>query len=168
MLNRIFQRVSLALKILTRRRLDILDMLKADHLNVEMSYLLFRLSKDESEAQEMAQLIQDQLRKHTFAEENFFYPACENVPKLKKMIEEGYEEHKEIKLILDQLDTRWPASTELKGLIESLMAVVRHHVKEEEDEVFPQVRRLIGSAELQGITNQVHHAKEKRVLQKAA
>jgi hemerythrin superfamily protein len=168
MLNRILERSRLVIKLLTRRQMNILDMLEVDHISVEMSYLLFRLSKDPNEIRQIVRMIQDQVNKHALVEENFFYPACENIPELKKLISEAFEEHKQMKMILGQLAPDFEQKEQVKAQIESLMALVRHHVQEEENDLFPQVRKLMSSAELAEITSQVREARQRRTDRRAA
>ena len=93
--------------------------------------------------------IKELLSVHETIEEEIFYPALRDHPKTKDMALEGYEEHDVVDSIMGELaatpvdDETW--GPKAKVMIENL----RHHIEEEEEEMFPAARRVFDADELQ-------------------
>src|SRR6476620_7457109 len=103
MLKQVVQRTRFLIRVLTRRKLDVLDMLEADHIRVELLFLQWKLTRDTEGRQKIFETIQKELKFHAQIEENIFYPACEKVRQLKSKIGEANEEHHQFKLLLNEL-----------------------------------------------------------------
>ena len=92
--------------------------------------------------------IKELLAVHETIEEEIFYPALRAHPRTKDMALEGYEEHDVVDTIMGELadlppdDETW--GPKAKVMIENL----RHHIEEEEDEMFPAARRVFDDDEL--------------------
>lgn len=85
--------------------------------------------------------IKQELDVHTHIEEQIFYPfLLEHGDKeLKKIVREGIEEHGQVKDLLVELSDLDGNSPTFKAKLTVVMENVEHHVKEEEDEMFPMV-----------------------------
>jgi len=97
--------------------------------------------------------IEVELKAHTRIEEELFYPALLDATddvKDARMVAEGIEEHRaaDSKVIPD-LHKADPSSIAYSGEAKVLKDYIFHHLKEEEEEMFPRVRKLIGQTELQ-------------------
>jgi len=92
--------------------------------------------------------IQELLRVHEIIEEEIFYPGLRDHPKTKEIALEGYEEHDVVDSIMGELanlppdDETW--GPKAKVMIENL----RHHIEEEEKEMFPMARTVFDADEL--------------------
>ncbi len=169
MFTRVLERTRLTLKFLTRMKMDLTEMLEIDHMVIDLSYLLFKMTKDPREAAEIVEFMVRQLTRHSEVEEELFYPACQEISSLRDRIREGYEEHRQIKKHLGELRNAGDLPYEkLKAQVESLMAVVRHHVGEEEREVLPVARKSLQKSKMQELISQVVESKQRRLEKLAA
>ena len=135
--------------------MDAITLLREDHK------LLRKLSKELAESTERAvetrkkllKRLEAELAAHTTIEEELFYPAIldasDDVEDV-RMVAEGIEEHRaaDAKVIPDLHKTD-PSTIEYTGQLKVLKDYLFHHLEEEEEEMFPKVRELIGRAELQ-------------------
>ena len=92
--------------------------------------------------------IQELLRVHEIIEEEIFYPALRDHPKTKEIALEGYEEHDVVDLIMGELATL-PTDDQTWGPKAKVMTEnLRHHIEEEEKEMFPMARTVFDADEL--------------------
>jgi len=135
--------------------MDAITLLREDHK------LLRKLSKELAESTERAvetrkkllKRLEAELAAHTTIEEELFYPAILDASddvEDARMVAEGIEEHRaaDAKVIPDLHKTD-PSTIEYSGQLKVLKDYLFHHLKEEEEEMFPKVRELIGRKELQ-------------------
>ncbi len=145
--------------------MDALELLKQDHQKVKD---LFAQAEDAegNELEKLCEQIKTELETHAHIEETIFYPAMEKYEELKDMVEEAREEHREIKALLQEVSSD---GDELEAKLEELMETVEHHaVDEEEGEMFPKIRELVDSAELNRIGEQLQTAKSQHQPQRKA
>jgi len=96
---------------------------------------------------------------HEQMEEAVLYPALKEHAETKEIVLEAYEEHDVVDTILGELeqtpfdDETWHAK--LTVMRENLL----HHIQEEEDEMFGQVRRLFEKATLESLGEQMRTIK---------
>jgi len=148
---------------------DAITLLREDHK------LLRKLSEELAETTERAvetrkkllKRLEAELKAHTTIEEELFYPAILDATddvEDKRMVAEGIEEHRacDAKVIPDLHGTD-PSTVKYSGQLKVLKDYLFHHLKEEEEEMFPKVRELIGRAELQQLGEQML-ARKKELL----
>ncbi len=138
-------------------------MLKNDHKTVEKLFKQFEKT-DESDATTRRQLVDqmiEELSVHTAIEEQVFYPAVrEDVPDTNDTVLEGLEEHHIVKWTLAELQDMDPEHERFEPKVTVLMESVRHHVEEEEGELFPEVRKALGRKRLGQIGDTMEQAKQ--------
>ena len=102
---------------------------------------------------ELLQEIATELEAHTRIEEEIFYPAFRKAGEKSeddKMFFEAMEEHRAAgDLVLPDLLQTKVDSDQFSGRAKVLKELVDHHAKEEEKEMFPRARKLLGKAQLQ-------------------
>jgi len=143
--------------------MDALALLTADHNRVRGLFTRFQAAEEGGDVALMTRLAQHivtELQVHTRIEEELFYPSVRGKSEdLDDVIAEGIEEHHVAKTLIDEVealtaqDEAWRAK--MKVLIES----VEHHASEEEDEMFPQVRKAVDAATLQTLGEQLEELK---------
>jgi hemerythrin superfamily protein len=135
--------------------MDAIVMLKDQHREVEK---LFK--KVDKGHLAVVPDICDALEEHARLEELLFYPAVRaDVPDEKADVLEAYEEHLIVKRLVSELRTL-PASDEAyEAKATVLVENVRHHVREEEDEMFPAVRAALGRKRLTEIGDDMRAAR---------
>jgi hemerythrin superfamily protein len=121
---------------------DAIALLKADHKEVKGMVEQFKKSRSESKKSELAQQICAALEVHAEIEEEIFYPAAREALKAndEDLIDEAEVEHTSVKDLVAKIkggsgDGMWEAEVKVLG------EYVNHHVKEEEGEIFPKIRR---------------------------
>lgn len=130
----------------TRKQPDAIQRLTADHREVEKlfeAYSRLAESKDarDSERTELAQQICAMLQVHTTLEEELFYPAVREAIDEQDLLDEAEVEHASAKDLIAQIMGSSPQEPLYDARVQVLGEYVKHHVKEEEKELFPKVRK---------------------------
>ena len=142
--------------------MDAITLLKKDHKTVEALFKQFEKAEDQPEkARQIADEIVEQLSVHAAIEELVFYPAVRDaVDDTEETVLESLEEHHVVKLLLSELETMDPTHERFKPKMTVLIENVRHHVEEEEQELFPQVREVLKRKALGEIGEALEEAKK--------
>jgi hemerythrin superfamily protein len=126
---------------------DAIAFLKADHREVEKLFKDFEKTGERAH-QSRRKLVEGMIRllsQHAAIEEQVFYPAVRSaVPAAKSEVLESLEEHHIVKWLLSELAGMDPADERFGAKVTVLTENVRHHVREEEGELFPEVRSEMG------------------------
>ena len=127
------------------------DLLKKQHKNVKA---LFKKAEDTEGGRQRRQLmdqIASELKIHTKIEEEIFYPAVREIgtSKAEEMIDEAFEEHHVVDLVLAELPKVDPEDERFHAKLTVLSELVKHHVEEEEGELFPMAEKKLGKDRLQ-------------------
>ncbi len=89
---------------------------------------------------------------HTYIENECMYPKVRDlVPELDDDVLESYEEHHVADVLVTELAAMSPSDERFDAKTTVLIENVEHHIEEEEDEWFPQVREHLGRKKLQEI-----------------
>ena len=123
------------------RTQDALALLKEDHRKVEKLFKDYESAKGEGRKEKLARQISLELTIHTTIEEEIFYPACKG--KIDEdLLKEAYVEHDAAKLLMAEIEAGNGQSDDFfDAKVQVLGEQIDHHVKEEEDELFPEVRK---------------------------
>jgi iron-sulfur cluster repair protein YtfE (RIC family) len=101
-----------------------------------------------------------ELSQHAAIEEQWFYPAArQHVPSTKDDVLESLEEHHIVKWVLSELSGMDAKDERFEAKVTVLMENVRHHVREEEHDLFPEVRKGMGRAALLELGDRLRGAK---------
>jgi len=142
--------------------MDAIVMLKEDHKVVEKLFKQFEKAGDE-EYDTKASIVRDvinALTQHAYIEETIFYPAArEAVSQTEEHVLESVEEHHVVMWMLSELSRTEPTDERFDAKMAVLMENVRHHVEEEEQEWFPEVRSAMGRKQLQELADAMAAAK---------
>jgi hemerythrin superfamily protein len=142
--------------------MDAIVLLKEDHKIVERLFKRFEKAGDRAYAEKKAIVgeVISLLTQHAFIEETIFYPtAREAVPTTEDHVLESVEEHHVVVWMLSELARTDPHDERYDAKMTVLIENVRHHVKEEEEEWFPQVRESMGRKRLQELGEQMQAAR---------
>jgi len=120
---------------------DAIALLKEDHRAVEKLFKEFEEAKGDGRKEKLARRICLELSVHTKIEEEIFYPACDG--KIEEdLLKEAYVEHDSAKLLMAEIEAGNGQSDDyFDAKVQVLSEQIEHHVKEEEGELFPQVRK---------------------------
>src|SRR3982751_5715002 len=127
-----------------------IDLLESQHREVEKLFSQIEKAKDNEKKTELFNEIADKLAVHASIEEHHFYPAVK-AKRTEDILLESLEEHLGIKRVLADLLETAAGDETFDAKIKVLKEQVSHHVEEEETELFPKVRKLFNSAQLEAI-----------------
>ena len=143
--------------------MDIFTLLHEDHENVSLIFKKIESMKGKETAQTHEQLFKElytELELHAKVEEDLVYPVFKKYEETRKIVEESLREHQEIDRLLSELKGMRPDDQKWMGKLGELQRKVEHHVKEEEEQLFPQGRKVIGEERLQQLGETVETQKE--------
>ena len=144
---------------------DAISVLKEDHAKVRA--LLDELAKSGDKAMarrvELLQTIERELKIHTTIEEEIFYPAFLDAAQKKddrKLYYEAVEEHHVVSTMLPELMGAEAGSEGFAAKAKVLKELVEHHAGEEEAQMFPRAKKLLGREELGRLGERLAEAKK--------
>ena len=141
---------------------DAIAVLKEDHRDVERLFKRFEKAGDtayRTKDQLVSSMI-EALSRHAAIEELVFYPAVRaGIPRLDSKVSESLEEHHLAKVVLNELESLNAKAKRFDAKVTVMIEVVRHHVKEEERDLFPKVRDLMPRRELVELGEALRNAK---------
>ncbi len=139
-----------------------IQMLKDDHRTVEKLFSRFEEAGPDAnqEKREIRDRIVKELSIHAHVEEIVFYPATRKARgEGEEMVQEALQEHAEAKQLLKELSTLEPEDGRFDQTMQQLIGDVRHHVDEEENDMFPKVNEVLSSQELSELGDRIQEAK---------
>ncbi len=125
---------------------DAIELLKRDHDEVETMFRQYEEIRDgatEAQKKDLVAQICDALTAHAKIEEQIFYPAARRAlaqPQAKGLLDEAAVEHQTLKDIIGRLEAASPGDPLFDAGVKVLSEYVKHHVREEENELFPKVK----------------------------
>jgi len=142
--------------------MDAITLLRQDHKTVEKLFKQFEKSADNpQEARRIADQVIEELSVHAFIEEQIFYPAVrKEMPDAEDDILEALEEHHVAKWLLSEIDGMPPENERFRAKTMVLIESVRHHVEEEEQTLFPEVRKELKRKRLTELGDEMEAAKK--------
>ena len=137
-----------------RAAMNAITLLKNDHKTVEDLFKRFEKLGPRAlkTKQDVVARIVRELSIHATVEEMILYPAIRDAVEkgdTDNVVLESLEEHHIVKGVLWELERTSPEDERFDAKVRVLMENVRHHVKEEEKDLFPQVNKLYGRTELE-------------------
>jgi hemerythrin superfamily protein len=140
---------------------DGIDLLIHDHREVEQLFQRFETGADDATRKQLVEQITTELSKHAAAEEQYLYPlTAEAVAGGADLAEHSVEEHQEMKDTLHELQGMDATDPAYGQRVQELIAEVRHHVEEEEGELFPKLRQAVGEDRIMELGQQLATAKK--------
>lgn len=124
-----------------RQPSDALALLRADHQRVQAMFDQFEKTRSEDRKASLAEQICQELTIHAQIEEEIFYPAAREAIKDEDLLDEATVEHQSAKDLIAQIEGGGPRGELFDAKVKVLGEYIKHHVKEEQNELFPQVRK---------------------------
>lgn len=119
---------------------DATSLLKADHKLVDKLFLEYESTNSNSKKKLIVEEICRELTIHAQVEEEIFYPAVQKALKDHELVPEATVEHSTLKDLIAQVKDVEPDGDMYDAKIKVLSEYVKHHVKEEESEMFPEAK----------------------------
>ena len=145
--------------------MNAITLLKQDHRTVEELFKRFESlgPRAKKGKRDVVERIVTELAVHAAIEEMVLYPAIRaefEKGDVDDLVLESLEEHHVVKWTLSELDGMDPSAERFDAKVKVLMESVRHHVKEEERELFPSVSKAFGRARLEELGDALAEAKK--------
>ena len=145
--------------------MTIFDVLKKDH--DEVKDILDKIDKDiRADGSQCAALfakLKPMVLAHSRAEEEVFYSVLEEHDQTEDLAEHAEDEHAEVEEMLEQMGEDDAGEAGWRMVFDQMAASLRHHIQQEESEMFRKAREVLGEQELQSLGDAFSQRKE-RVL----
>jgi len=119
---------------------DAIELLEQDHREVEDYFEEFSSLDDEAEKGELARKICMALTLHAQIEEEIFYPQARKATKDDSLLDESLVEHDSAKKLIAEIEEMEPDEDLFDAKVNVLGEQMRHHIEEEEQELFSEIR----------------------------
>ena len=119
---------------------DAVALLKADHEAVSQLFAEFESTRSVANKKALVAEICTALSVHAQIEEEIFYPAFKAALKDKLLVPEANVEHAGVKSLIAQLEGVEPDGEMYDAKVKVLSEYVKHHVKEEQGEMFVKAK----------------------------
>ena len=126
-----------------KSKLNAIQLLEEDHKYVKKAFRAFeKMDHEDREAvKNLVDQVCEALEVHTKVEEELFYPAARKAIKDEDLMNEAEVEHDSAKTLIRRLKRMKPDDPKYVATFTVLGEYVKHHVQEEESEIFPKARR---------------------------
>lgn len=133
--------------------IDVLELLTSQHKEVDA--LLEQLENKQGDMRAAFTELADKLAAHATVEEKIFYPQSMSAD-TSDLLHESVEEHLAIKRVLADMLTMDLSSEEFAAKLSVLKESVSHHAHEEEEEkLFPKLRKAMDADQRAALGNEV-------------
>jgi hypothetical protein len=128
-------------------QVDAIDLLKQDHDDVDALFKEYDMLADDgkrasnADRRDLSRQICGMLVIHTMVEEEIFYPAASRSGVDPQLMSEAKVEHASAKDLIAQIGAMDAGDVLYDAKVKVLAEYIRHHVKEEEHEMFPACRK---------------------------
>lgn len=120
---------------------DAVDLLEQDHRQVEEWFDEYdELEDDDDRKSELSEKICLALKVHAQIEEEIFYPRAREATEDNDLLDEAVVEHAMVKNLIAEIEAMEVGDDLYDAKIRVLGEMVKQHIKEEEDELFPELQ----------------------------
>jgi hemerythrin superfamily protein len=150
-------------RVKAKTELDIFDVLTNEHRDVEALFDQIEARHEESpeEARDLFTVLYESLLAHAHAEQSVVYQRLAKIGELTEKVAEAKAEHEAVEHMLEELRAGQLGEAWLARLA-VLQENVKHHVHEEEHEVFPTARERVKEDEARRLAASYLRAKARR------
>ncbi|HXJ63952.1 MAG TPA: hemerythrin domain-containing protein [Actinomycetota bacterium] len=142
--------------------MDAITLLKDDHRKVKELFSKYERAGNRAFAtkKKLVDKITEELSVHAAIEEQVFYPSVrEAIVETEDDVLESLEEHHIVKWTLSELEKMEPQDERYDAKVTVLIESVRHHIGEEEQDMFPKVRKALTRTQLSELGDLMERAK---------
>jgi hemerythrin-like domain-containing protein len=145
---------------------DAIALLRADHKKVSELFAEYEKARSTDKKGTIVAQICAELGVHAQIEEEIFYPAVKQALKDKELVPEAAVEHASLKSLIAQVEGVAPDGEMFDAKIKVMSEYVKHHVKEEQDEMFPKAQKT--KLDMDELGAQLAQRKEELLVEKGA
>jgi hemerythrin superfamily protein len=140
----------------TKDEMNITEIITMDHRKTDTLFMEIASTDDPQKLQEFFGQLYKDLSVHAEAEEQVVYPA---VRSYYGNTQELFDEQAQMKQMLAQIKALNPTSSDFKDQVKQLQTTVHDHIRQEENDMFPQIRRHLSEAQMEQMATQFKEAK---------
>jgi hemerythrin superfamily protein len=149
------------------KNMMIFDTLKQEHRKVKSQLQELLSASERAQSIDSIDLrILAELRKelalHMALEEQYLYPRAEKIQPVSQIAQDSYNEHREIRELLNGIRQASDPMTVSDALRQALR-IVEHHVREEENQIFPAIENNLDEASLQKLDQTMVEARRREL-----
>lgn len=150
--------------------MNVFTLLKTDHKKVAgiLEKLDSTTERGVKTREDLFAQLKTELDVHARIEETIFYPAIKEAAETRDITLEAFEEHRLVKQLLGELQTLGKDEETWTAKFSVLKEQIEHHVEEEEGEMFPKARKVLGEEEAEALGTRMEAAKEKQLAAAAS
>jgi hemerythrin superfamily protein len=135
--------------------MNAIELLTSQHREVEELFASIEIAASPEQKEKLFEVLADKLAVHLAIEEHQFYPAAK-AKGTENMLFESLEEHLGIKRVLTDLLDSDEGDETFDAKLKVLKDQVNHHVEEEEQGLFPNVKKFLDETELNDLGKTMH------------
>src|SRR3954462_7997206 len=145
---------------MTDEQRDVIEILEHDHREVEEMFTELEslrgaaTDEEKSRRKDLAEQVTIELVRHSVAEEILVYPRVEKEVSAEEA-EHAREEHAEAEETLQRLERLDADAPAFDDELATLMREIRHHIEDEEGQMFAHMRQVIDADELRTLGERV-------------
>lgn len=125
---------------------DIISLILVDHRRILDTFDQYEQESDINRRELIVREAIRELSLHASKEEMTLYESLRqnnSLPNGKEMAEHGWHEHEDAKKLLYELDMKLkPTDVQFDLTMKQIIKMLRHHIKEEEEEIFPSIKKF--------------------------
>lgn len=141
-----------------------IDLLEEDHKKVQKIFK--QVEKIDGDEEALSALVEEaiaELKVHTQIEEQVFYPAAREAlaedEESEDLLNEASVEHESAKTLIEKLEGMDPSDPYYRATFTVLGEYVSHHIKEEEQELFPKLKKA-KKLDVEAVAQELQEARE--------
>jgi hemerythrin superfamily protein len=141
---------------------DVVDLLIKDHREVESLFQQLEAGQGKPDhRRQVADVVIAELVRHSVAEEAYVYPAARKaLPDGDQVADHEISEHAEAERTMKELEAVDATDPRFDQLLSQLTRIIRHHIEDEESDLFRRLREACSRDELVALAGKVQAAKK--------
>jgi len=145
--------------------IEAISLLKADHRKVKNLFARYKSAGDFSTKYLIAEQVFTELELHAQLEENVFYPAYEAMTGKNgtQLVADSRLAHEHVRELMIELQGIDLDEAEFEMKFHELMGIVREHVAEEENALFPEAEQILAD-QLEDLRDQMVALKQQLTI----
>jgi len=124
-----------------KKNKEAIAFLRAEHKLIREFFKEYEKTCSSFRKKKIVEILCRELGIHVRIEEEIFYPAFKKALKAKEIIAEATVEHATLKGLIAQVEGVEPDGEMFDAKIKVMSEYVKHHFKEEQNEIFPKARK---------------------------
>jgi hemerythrin superfamily protein len=139
---------------------NLVDDIITDHREFESIFGELESAGDPRTQPELVEHVIAGLVRHSVAEEQYLYPAARDVlPDGDELADHELKEHAEAEEVMKAIEKAGPDDAKYDDLVRELIADIRHHVEDEENDLLPKLRDACSAEQLGELSEKFQRAK---------